>query len=134
MDRRERNGIKLRQTQLKTLGEKLMLSKPLLLKGNVNHTVDSMKHLGNIISKIFTRDNQVRNKLVAARKIYQFLKRTVPFNVGSSKKLTYYRLCVQSILLFRSQVWYPSSIHRRMLKRFNEKNLFWVTELQNYSQ
>ena len=68
------------------------------------------------------------------REAYYFLKRTVPFSVSSSTKLMLYRLCVQSILLYGSQVWYPSINNRRKLELFNRECLFWVTGLHNYSQ
>ena len=107
---------------------------PLLLKGNIIPSVDSIKDLGIIISNNISWDNHIQNKLVAARKAYQFLKRTVPFTVSSATKLMYYRLCVQSILLYGSQVWYPSLIYRRKLENFNKECLSWVTGLQNYSE
>ena len=72
--------------------------------------------------------------MVAARKAYHFLKRSFPHSVSSSTKLMYYRLCVQSIILCGSQIWYPSINYRRKLELFNKECLFWVTGLQNYSQ
>ena len=91
-----------------TFEGKLALSDPLLLKGNVIPTVESIKDVGIIISYNTTWNNHIQNKLVAAGKAYHFLKRTVPYSLSPSTKLMYYRLCVQRILLYRSQLWCPS--------------------------
>ena len=117
-----------------TFEEKLASSDPLFLNGNIVPTVDSIKDLGITISNIITWDNHIQKKLVAARKAYHFLKRSIPHSVSSSTKLMYYRLCVQSIILYGSQIWYPSINYRRKLELSNKECLFWVTGLQNYSQ
>ena len=127
----EYNIDKCRST---TFEEKLASSDPLFLNGNIVPTVDSIEDLGITISNNFTRDNHNKKKLVAARKAYHFLKRSIPHSVSSSTKLMYYRLCVQSIILYGSQIWYPSINYRRKLEIFNKECLFWVTGLQNYSQ
>ena len=64
------------------------------------------------------------------RKAYHFLKRSIPHSVSSSTKLMYYRLCVQSIILYGSQIWYTSLYYRRKMELFNKECLFC---LQNYS-
>ena len=75
----------------------------------------------------------IQNKLVAARKAYQFLKRTVPYRVSPSTKHMYYRLGVQSVSQYGSPVCYPSINYTRKLELFNKECLFWVTGSQNYS-
>ena len=117
-----------------TFSAKLASSDPLYLNGSVVPTADSIKDLGIIITNNITWDNHIQKKLVAARKAYHFLKRSIPHSVSSSTKLMYYRLCVQSIILYGSQVWYPSINYRRKLELFNKECLFWVTGLRNYSQ
>ena len=132
----DENGMEYNIGKIKSItfeGKTVSLD-PLLLKGNIIPTVDSIKDLGIIISNNISWDIHIQNKLVAARKAYQFLKRSVPYTVSSAAKLMYYRLCVQSILLYGSQVWYPSLIYRRKLENFNKECLSWVTGLQNYSE
>ena len=95
-------------------------------------TVFSSKDLGIIISDKITLENHIQNKLVAARKTYEFLKRKVTYTVSSSTKLMYYCLCIQSILQYGSQLWYPSINCRRKLELFNKECFFlgfWVTKL-----
>ena len=64
---------------------------------------------------------------------FQILKRTIPHNVSVATKLLFYRLCVHSILLYGSQMWYPSISQRRQLEFFNRKCLYWVTGLWDYN-
>ena len=117
-----------------TFEGKIASSDPLLLKSNVIPTVDSIKGLGINISKKITSDKHIQNKMVAARKAHQFLKRTVSCSVSLSTKPMYFCLCVQSNLLYWSQVWYTPNIYRRKLEHFNEEYLFSVTWWQNFSQ
>ena len=83
-----------------TFEEKLASSDPLFLNGIIVPTIDSIKDLGITISNKIKWDNHIQKKLVAARKAYHFLKRSIPHSVSSSTKLMYYRLCVQSIILY----------------------------------
>ena len=115
-----------------TFEEKLALSDPLFLNGKIVPTVDSIKDLGITISNNITWDNHIQKKLVAARKAYHFLKRSIPHSVSSSTKLMYYRLCVQSIILYGSQIWYPPLITDGSWN-YSIKNVFflgnWFTKL-----
>ena len=49
-------------------------------------------------------------------------------------KFKYYQLCIRSILLYGSQVWYPSLLYRRKHELFNKKCLKWVTGLSEYTE
>ena len=105
-------------------GGNLAPSDPLLLKSNVIPTVDSIKDTGFIISDNITWDNHIQNKLIAALKAYQFLKRIDPYSVSPSTKLMYYRVRVPSFLLYESQVKCPSIYYRRNLELFETECLF----------
>ena len=88
-----------------------------------------IKDLGIHVQSSISWKSHIQAKLVAARKSFQFLKRTIPHNVSVATKLLYYRLCVHSILLYGSQIWYPSISQRRQVELFNRKCLYWVTGL-----
>ena len=94
--------------------------------------VNTIKDLGIMVSDNLSWDKHIQSKLIAARKSVQFLKRNLHRNVCTRTKLLYYRLCVLSVLLYGSQIWYPSLIYRRKLELFNMKCLKWVTGLSNY--
>ena len=117
-----------------TFEEKLASADLMFLNGIIVPTVDSIKDLGITISNNITWDNHIQKKLVAARKAYHFLKRSIPHSVSSSTKLMYYRLCVQKNILYGSQIWYPSVNYRRKLELFNKECLFLATGLRNYPQ
>ena len=105
---------------------------PFFLDGNELPVVNTIKDLGIMVSDNLSWDKHIQSKLIAARKSFQFLKRNLPRNVCTRTKLLYYRLCVLSVLLYGSQIWYPSLIYRRKLELFNMKCLKWVTGLSNY--
>ena len=105
---------------------------PFFLDGNELPVVNTIKDLGIMVSDYLSWDKHIQSKLIAARKSFQFLKRNLPRNVCTRTKLLYYRLCVLSVLLYGSQIWYPSLIYRRKLELFNMKCLKWVTGLSNY--
>ena len=50
-----------------------------------------------------------------------------------STKLMYYRPCVQNILLYGDQIWYPIS-YRRKMELVTKDCVFWVTGFPNFSQ
>ena len=107
---------------------------PFILDGNELQVVNVIKDLGIFISDNLSWDEHIQSKLLAARKSFHFLKRNIPQNVSILTKLLYYRLCVQCILLYGSQLWYPSLIYRRKLELFNKKCLKWVTGLSDYRE
>ena len=49
-------------------------------------------------------------------------------------KFKCYQLCIMSILLYGSQVWFPSLTYRRKLELFNRKFLKWVTGVNDYTE
>ena len=105
---------------------------PFFLDGNELQVVNTIKDLGIMVSDNLFWDKHIQTKLIAARKAFQFLKRNLPRNVCTRTKLLYYRLCVLSVLLFGSQIWYPSLIYRRKMGLVNMNCLKWVTGLSSY--
>ena len=103
------------------------------LDGNEIPIANCIKDLGIHVQSSISWKSHIQEKLVAARKSFQFLKRTIPHNVSVATKLLYYRLCVHSILLYGSQIWYSSISQRRQLELFNRKCLYWVTGLWDYN-
>ena len=84
---------------------------PFFLDGNELPVVNTIKDLGIMVSDNLFWDKHIQTKLIAARKSFQFLKRNLPRIVCTRTKLLYCRLCVLSLLLFGSQIWYLSSIY-----------------------
>ena len=105
---------------------------PFFLDGNELPVVNTIKDLGIIVFDNLYWDKHIQTKLIAARKSFQFLKRNLPRNVCTRTKLPYYRLCVLSVLLYGSQIWYPSLVYRLKLESFNMECLKWFTGLSNY--
>ena len=103
------------------------------LDGNEIPIVNCIKDLGIHVQSSISWKSHIQAKLVAARKSFEFLKRTISRNVSVATKLLYYRLCVHSILLYGSQIRYPSISQRRQLELFNRKCLYWVTGLWDYN-
>ena len=85
-------------------------SATVMLDGNENPIVNCIKDLGIYVQSSTSWKGHIQAKLVAARKSFQFLKRTIPHNVSVATKLLFYRLCVHSILLYGSQIWYPQLV------------------------
>ena len=79
--------------------------------------------LGKLCPTFNLMESQIKAKLVAARKSFQFLKRTIHQNVSLASKILYYRLYVHSILLYGSHIWDPSISPNRHQKNFNRKRL-----------
>ena len=97
-------------------------------------SVSSIKDLGVTISSDLKWDIHIKTKLVAVNKAFHFLKRSIPYGVSMRTKFKYYQLCIVSILLYGSQVWFPSLTYRRKLELFNRKCLKWVTGVNDYTE
>ena len=96
-------------------------------------SVSSIKGLGVTIYQNLKWDNHLKLKLIAVNNFF-FIKRSIPYSVSLWTKFKYYQLCIRSILLYGSQIWYPSLLYRRKLELFNKKCLKWVTGLSEYAE
>ena len=83
-------------------------SATVMLDGNEIPIVNCIKDTGTYVQSSISWKGHIQSKLVAARRCFQFLKRTIPHNISVATKLLYYRLCVLSIILYGSQICYPS--------------------------
>ena len=104
-----------------------------MLHGDEITIVNCVKDLGIYGQISISWKGHIQAKLRAARKSFQFLKRTITYSISVATKLLTYSLCVHSILLYDSQIWYPSISERKQLEFFNRKCLYWVTGLWDYN-
>ena len=84
--------------------------------------------LGYLCSKL-----NIIGKTTFSSQVFSISETHHPSYVSVATKLLYYRLCVHSILLYGSQIWYPSISRRRQLELINRKCLYRVTGLWDYN-
>ena len=97
-------------------------------------SVSSINDLGVTITQNLKWDNHLKLKLIAVNKSFHFIKRSIPYSVSLWTKFKYYQLCIRSVLLYGSQICFPSLLCRRKLELFNENCLKWVTGRSDYTE
>ena len=72
------------------------------------------------------------SKLPKCNKIFNFLKRNIPFSVSSHRKLLLYRSLILPFLLYGAPVWCPSLTMLHQLERFQYNVLRWIIRCSSY--
>ena len=96
-------------------------------------SVSSINDLGVTIYQNLKRDNHLKLKLNTVKKSFQFIKRSIPYRVSLWMKFIFYQLSMRSVLLYGTQIWFPSLSYRHILELFNKKGLKWLTGLSDYT-
>ena len=79
--------------------------------------------LGFFVSSTLSWKAHLDSKLLKYNKIFNFLKRNIPFSVSSHRKILLYRSLILPILLYGAPVWSPSLTMLHQLERFQYKVL-----------
>ena len=73
----------------------------------------------------------VKTKLAKCNKIFNFLKRSIPFQVSILRKKIYQTI-ILSVLLYCSQAWCVTTGILKVLEKFQRKVLRWVIRSEDY--
>ena len=77
-----------------------------------------IEDLDFIVSSTRSWKTHLDSKLLKCNRIFDFLKRIIPFSVSSHRNLFLYRYLVLPILLYGAAVWSPSLTMPHQLKSF----------------
>ena len=80
-------------------------------------------YLDFILSSTLSSKAHLDSKLLKCNRIFNFLKRNIPFSVSSHKKILHYRSPILPILLYGAPVWSLSLTMLHQLERFQYKVL-----------
>ena len=94
----------------------------------------SVIELGVLINNKLSWSDRLDLKLVKCYRIFHYIKRNIHFCAPTRVKLTIYKTCLLSILLYNSQVWYPSTLYLRKIERLHKRAMYWITGKSNYSE
>ena len=88
--------------------------------------VDQILDLGVLISKDLKWKDHILKAIQKSIKVFQFIRRALPFSLSIEKKLMLYKTLVLSILLYASPCWAPCCFSLQCLESFQKKVLRWV--------
>ena len=79
---------------------------------------NQIEDMGFSVSSTLSWKAHLDSKLLNCNRIFNFLKRNIPFSVSSHRKLLLYRSFILPIFLYRAPVWSPSLTMLHQLERF----------------
>ena len=78
-------------------------------------SLDNITDLGIEVSKTLKWSLHIQTKKVKARRSFNYLKHSVPFNLPSGVKFNLFKACVLSVLLYGFPAWFPEISDLRKL-------------------
>ena len=93
---------------------------------------NQIEDLGFIVFSTLSWKAHPDSKLLKCNRIFNFLKRNIPFSVSSHRKLLLYRSLLLPILLYGARVWSPSLTMLHQLERFQYKVLRCIIRCSSY--
>ena len=93
---------------------------------------NQIEDLGFIVSSTLSWKAHLDSKLLKCNRIFNFLKRSIPFSVSSQRKLLLNRSLILANLLYGATVWSPSSTRLHQLERFQYKVLRLIIRCASY--
>ena len=91
-----------------------------------------IEDLGFIVSSTLSWKAHLDSKLLNCKRIFNFLKRNIPFSVSSHRKLLLYRSFIMPIFLYGAPIWSPSLTTLHQIERFQYKVLRWIIRCSSY--
>ena len=105
-----------------------------ILLGDVEiPSLDNITDLGIEVSKTLKWSLHIQTKIVKARRSFNYLKHSVPFNLPSGVKFNLFKACVLSVLLYGYPAWFPEISDLRKLEQLNIHGLRWCFGYNDYS-
>ena len=79
-----------------------------ILLGDVEiPSLDKITDLGIEVSKTLKWSLHIKTKIVKARRSFNYLKHSAPFNLPSGFKFNLFKACILSVLLYGYPAWFP---------------------------
>ena len=120
------NGMEFNTTKLKLFPcSNSTQPSTLRLGGNPFISVDQILDLGVLISKDLKWKDHILKAIQKGIKVFQFIRRVLPFSLSTGKKLMLYKTLVLSILLYASPCWAPC-FSLQCLENIQKKVLRWI--------
>ena len=105
-----------------------------ILLGDVEiPSLDNFTDLGIRVSKTLEWSLHIQTKIVKARRSFNYLKHSVPFNLQSRVKFHFFKACSLLVLLYGYTVWFPKISDLRKLEQLNINGLRWCFGYNDYS-
>ena len=95
-------------------------------------TVESVLDLGITITSDLKWETHINLRLSKCLKIFNFLRRSVPFGVSIARKKLLYQSLVLSVLMYGSPVWCATIESFRKLELFQKRVVYWINCIRNY--
>ena len=90
--------------------------------------------LGMLVTEDFCWTTHVKMKFAKCNKIFNFLKRNIPFQVSILRKKPLYQTMILAVLLYCSQAWCVTAGILKVLENFQRKVLRWVIRSEDYNE
>ena len=96
-------------------------------------SLDNITDLRIEVSKTMKWCLLIQTKIVKARRSFNYLKHSVPFNLPSGVKFNLFKARVSSVLLHGYRVWFPENSDLRKLEQLHIHDLRWRFDYNDYS-
>ena len=121
------NGMEFNTTKLKLFPcSNSTQPSTLRLGENPFISVDQILDLGVLISKDLKWKDHILKAIQKGIKVFQLVRRVLPFSLSTGKKLMLYKTLVLSILLYASPCWAPCCFSLQCLENIQKKVLRWI--------
>ena len=87
-----------------------------------------------LVTEDFYWTTHVKTKFAKCNKIFNFLKRNIPFQVSILRKKPLYQTMILAVLLYCSQAWCVTTGILKVLENFQRKVLRWVIRSEDYNE
>ena len=85
----------------------------------------SIEDLGFIVTSNLVLTNHIETKLAKCTRVFNFMRRNIPFSTSSPRKKLLYHSLVVSIL-YASPIWSPSVTYINKLEKFQRRAFKWI--------
>ena len=128
-----KNQLEFHPEKCKAMNFKCSQSPLFLGEAEILFTREIMD-LGMLVTEDLCWTTHVKTKLAKCNKIFNFLKRSIPFQVSILRKKTLYQTMILSVLLYCSQAWCITTGILKVLEKFQRKVLRWVIRSEDYNE
>ena len=92
----------------------------------------SIEDLGFTVTSNLDWTNHIETKLAKCTRVFNFMRRNIPFSTASPRKKLLYHSLVVSVLLYGSPVWSPSVTYLKKLEKFQMRAFKWICSDKSY--
>ena len=128
-----KNQLEFRSEKCKAMKFKCSQSPLFLGEAEILFTGEIMD-LGTLVTEDLCWTTHVKTKLAKCNKIFNFLKRSIPFQVSNFRKKMLYQTMILSALLYCVQAWCVATGILKVLEKFQGKVLRWVIRSEDYNE